>query len=77
MSNYQNNPPFELFIKTHNIIHQNGGHKNIKNKQNKQSLVTESITSIENLSDTSESQQSKYIMNNISSQLQKNIIDIN
>lgn len=60
---------FELFVRTNqnNII---------KTKTNKYNL-SESITSVENLSDTSESDQSKNIINTISTQLKVSLDNIN
>ena len=62
----KNNQSLELFIKSDHLS------KNIQKKYN----ITESITSIENLSDTSESEQSQFIINNISTQLKQKINDI-
>jgi hypothetical protein len=63
----KNNQSFELFIKSNNKSN------HINKKYN---IITESITSIEYLSDTSESEQSKSIINTISTQLKQKINDI-
>lgn len=62
---------FELFVRSNqnNLI-------KTKTKTNKYNL-SESITSVENLSDTSESDQSKNIINTISTQLKVSLDNIN
>jgi len=58
---------FELFVRSNQNNH-------IKSKKYN---LSESITSVENLSDTSESEQSKNIINTISTQLKINLDNIN
>jgi hypothetical protein len=62
---------FELFVRSNqnNLI-------KTKTKTKKYNL-SESITSVENLSDTSESDQSKNIINTISTQLKVSLDNIN